>query len=154
MDLEHFLHWLYFEPTHQLSSHAVSISLVSRQPWDRIQRTYDGGWDSSAQSNESESEQVKVSQAMYGSRAMSALSTLGAHSPWPCQIRRLCKSYTWPVRHDPSVDRTDIRRGWAHLWALVDGVQVHKVVTVSQSKSGNVWIYSTVYTGYTWSPPT
>jgi hypothetical protein len=37
---------------------------------------------------------------------------------------------------------------------LVDGVQVHKVMTVSQSKSGNVWIYSTVYTGYTWSPLT
>jgi hypothetical protein len=31
---------------------------------------------------------------------------------------------------------------------------VHKVGTVSQSKSGNVWIYSTVCTGYTWSPLT
>jgi hypothetical protein len=29
---------------------------------------------------------------------------------------------------------------------MVDGIQVHKVVTVSQSKSGNAWIYSTVCT--------
>jgi hypothetical protein len=29
---------------------------------------------------------------------------------------------------------------------LVDGIQVHKVVTVSRSKSGNVWIHSTVCT--------
>jgi hypothetical protein len=28
---------------------------------------------------------------------------------------------------------------------------VHKVMTVSQSKSGNVWIYNTLCTGYTWS---
>jgi hypothetical protein len=31
---------------------------------------------------------------------------------------------------------------------------VHKVKAVSQSKSGNVWIYNTFYTGYTWSPLT
>jgi hypothetical protein len=37
---------------------------------------------------------------------------------------------------------------------LVDGIQVHKVMTVSQSKSRNVWIYSTICTGYTWSPLT
>jgi hypothetical protein len=37
---------------------------------------------------------------------------------------------------------------------MVDGIQVHKVVTVSGSKPGNVWIYSTVCTGYTWSPLT
>jgi hypothetical protein len=34
---------------------------------------------------------------------------------------------------------------------LVDGIQVHKVKRVSQSKSGNVWIETTVCTGYTWS---
>jgi hypothetical protein len=34
---------------------------------------------------------------------------------------------------------------------LVDGIQVHKVITVSQSKSGNVWFYNTVCT---WSPLT
>jgi hypothetical protein len=37
---------------------------------------------------------------------------------------------------------------------LVDGIQVQKVETVSHSKSGNVWIYSTGYTGYTRSPLT
>jgi hypothetical protein len=37
---------------------------------------------------------------------------------------------------------------------LVDGIQVHKVMTVSQRKSGNVWIYNTLCTGYTWSPLT
>jgi hypothetical protein len=42
---------------------------------DCIQRTYDGGWDPSAQSDGSQSEQVK---AVYGSRTMSALATLGA----------------------------------------------------------------------------
>jgi hypothetical protein len=39
-------------------------------------------------------------------------------------------------------------------YSLVYGIQVHKVEAVSQSKSGNVWIYSTVCTGYTWSPLT
>ena len=45
---------------------------------------------------------------------------------------------------------------WVHLEPtyLVDVIQVHKGTTVSQSKSGNVWIYSTVCTGYTWSPLT
>jgi hypothetical protein len=38
--------------------------------------------------------------------------------------------------------------------ALVDGIQVEKVTTTSQNKSGIVWIYDTVYTGYTWSPLT
>jgi hypothetical protein len=37
---------------------------------------------------------------------------------------------------------------------MVDGIQVHKGMPVSQNKSGNVWIYSTVCTGYTWSPLT
>jgi hypothetical protein len=37
---------------------------------------------------------------------------------------------------------------------LEDGIQVHKVITVSESKSSNVWIYDTVYTVYTWSPHT
>jgi hypothetical protein len=37
---------------------------------------------------------------------------------------------------------------------LVDGFQVEKVTTISQNKSHNVWIYDTVYTGYTWSPLT
>jgi hypothetical protein len=40
----------------------------------------------------------------------------------------------------------------------VDGIQVHKVMTVSQSKACNVWIdspiYSTVCTGCTWTPLT
>jgi hypothetical protein len=39
-------------------------------------------------------------------------------------------------------------------YMMVDGTQVHKVERVSQSKSGNVWIYSTNCTGYTWSPLT
>jgi hypothetical protein len=34
---------------------------------------------------------------------------------------------------------------------LVDGIQVHKVEAVSQSKSNGVWIYNTVCTRYTWS---
>jgi hypothetical protein len=34
---------------------------------------------------------------------------------------------------------------------MVDGIQVQKVGAVSESKCGNVWIYNTVYTGYTWS---
>jgi hypothetical protein len=37
---------------------------------------------------------------------------------------------------------------------LVDGIQVHKVATASQSKSHNVWIWNTVFTGCTWSPLT
>ena len=37
---------------------------------------------------------------------------------------------------------------------LVDGIQVEKVTTTSQSKSSNVWIYNTICTGYTWSPLT
>jgi hypothetical protein len=36
----------------------------------------------------------------------------------------------------------------------VDGIQVHKVEAVSQSKSNVVWIYNTVCTGYTRSPLT
>jgi hypothetical protein len=36
----------------------------------------------------------------------------------------------------------------------VDGIQVEKVLIVSQSKSGNVWVYNTVCTGYTRSPLT
>jgi hypothetical protein len=38
--------------------------------------------------------------------------------------------------------------------SLVDAIQVRKVEAVSQSKSNIVWIYSTVYAGYTWSPLT
>jgi hypothetical protein len=49
----------------------------------------------------------------------------------------------------PGVDQTV-----ASEEVLVDGIQVHKGMPVSQSKSGNVWIYSTVCTGYTWSPLT
>jgi hypothetical protein len=37
---------------------------------------------------------------------------------------------------------------------MVDGIQVHKVVAVSRSKSDNIWIYNTVCTGYIWSPLT
>jgi hypothetical protein len=40
------------------------------------------------------------------------------------------------------------------LRVLVYRTQVQKVETVSQRKSSNVWIYDTVYTGYTWSPLT
>jgi hypothetical protein len=36
----------------------------------------------------------------------------------------------------------------------VDGIQVEKVLIASQSKSGNVWVYNTVCTGYTRSPLT
>jgi hypothetical protein len=36
-------------------------------------------------------------------------------------------------------------------YMMVDGIQVHKVMTASQSERGNVWIYNTVCTGYTWS---
>jgi hypothetical protein len=39
-------------------------------------------------------------------------------------------------------------------YMMVDGIQVHKGTTVSRSKSGNVWIYSTVCTGCTWNPLT
>jgi hypothetical protein len=49
---------------------------------------------------------------------------------------------------------TDIWWMGSNGYMVVDGVQVHKVMTVSQSKSGNVWIYSTACTGYTWSPLT
>ena len=34
-------------------------------------------------------------------------------------------------------------------YMVVDGIQVHTVERVSQSKSGNVWIYNTVCTGCT-----
>jgi hypothetical protein len=34
---------------------------------------------------------------------------------------------------------------------MVDRIQVQKVTTVSQSKSNNVSVQITVYTGYTWS---
>jgi hypothetical protein len=37
---------------------------------------------------------------------------------------------------------------------LMDGIQVHKVITVSESKGGSVWIYNTICTGYTWNPLT
>ena len=37
---------------------------------------------------------------------------------------------------------------------MVDGIQVHKVEAVCQSKSRNLWIYNTVCTDYTWSPLT
>jgi hypothetical protein len=42
----------------------------------------------------------------------------------------------------------------SHHSDLVVRIQVHKVKRVSQSKSGNVWIYDTVCTGYTRSPLT
>jgi hypothetical protein len=41
-----------------------------------IQRIHDGGWDPSAQSGGSKSAQVRASEAMYGSRTLSALSAL------------------------------------------------------------------------------
>jgi hypothetical protein len=34
---------------------------------------------------------------------------------------------------------------------MVDGIEVEKVMAVSQSKSRNVWLYNTVCTDYTWS---
>jgi hypothetical protein len=40
------------------------------------------------------------------------------------------------------------------FFVLVGRIQVHKVIAVSQSKSSNVWIQNTVFTGYTWSPLT
>jgi hypothetical protein len=68
---------------------------------------------------------------MYGSTTLSALATLGAHSPLMAPVT-------------------------AGRMVLVDGIQVYKVEAVSQSKSSNVWIYDTVtvYTCYTWSPLT
>jgi hypothetical protein len=51
---------------------------------------------------------------------------------------------------DGGWDPTDIWR-WmgSNGYMAVDGIQVHKVEKVSQSKSNIVWIYNTVCTGYT-----
>jgi hypothetical protein len=72
------------------------------------------------------------------------------------RTRAVCYCVPHPLRWlaDSPCELVDgIQRIYHGGW-VVDGIQVHKVVTVSRSKSGNVWIYNTVCTGYTWSPLT
>jgi hypothetical protein len=104
--------------------------------WPLTLMTTCGGWDPSGESDNSKSEQVK--QCMGLEHYLHCLHLEPTHLLLPIRFI-LGLAPTVCRLADPD---------------LVDKIQVHKVQRVSQSKSGNVWIYDTVYTGYTWSPLT
>jgi hypothetical protein len=112
-----------------------------------IQRTYDGGWDPSAQSGGSKSEQVKHCMGLVHYRhCLYCLHLEPTHLVHPSgtvgvvlRVRvmlgvRVCT-------HTIRIVRT--HTAWwvgsnGHM--MVDGIQVHTVEAVSQSKSSTVWI--------------